>query len=249
VTVHRHLLHPLLALLGRAERDHVGVDWTGMNRVHPDFAAAEVDRCRLSQRTSRPPCHRTRRAGRNSRTRPRSIGATVPALARREREASQNAGAPAQPGEKPQEVLRRELMALDCNGLRTAAQADVVNQAFIYRPMTVQDVARQLDPAYAVAGERAEQLRKQTAEVAKSIAHYEGVVRSNRAAGDRRWQEMGFLRQVAHKTGAAGSLAQLERGPRAMGAGGTGQAGSASRRAGAAIAGREEDRGHGLRAH
>src|ERR1700737_1583355 len=42
VAVHRHLLHPLLALLGRTERDHVGVDWTGMNRVPPDFAAAEV---------------------------------------------------------------------------------------------------------------------------------------------------------------------------------------------------------------
>src|SRR3954453_3555782 len=47
VAVHRHLLHSFLALLGRAERDHVGVYWTGMNRVHPDFAAAEVDRCRF----------------------------------------------------------------------------------------------------------------------------------------------------------------------------------------------------------
>src|ERR671929_237084 len=43
VTVHRHLLHPLLALLGRTERDHVGIDWAGMNGVHPDFAAAKVD--------------------------------------------------------------------------------------------------------------------------------------------------------------------------------------------------------------
>src|SRR5439155_9301972 len=54
VAVHRHLLHPLLALLGRAERDHVGIDWTGMNRVHPDFAAAEVDRCRLGHAPQRP---------------------------------------------------------------------------------------------------------------------------------------------------------------------------------------------------
>src|SRR3954452_23628678 len=44
----------LLALLGRAERDHVGVGWTGMNRVHPDFAAAEVDRCRLGHAPQRP---------------------------------------------------------------------------------------------------------------------------------------------------------------------------------------------------
>src|SRR5436190_1651020 len=54
VTVHRHLLHPLVALLGRAERDHVGVDWTGMNRVHPDLAVAEVDRCRLGHTPQRP---------------------------------------------------------------------------------------------------------------------------------------------------------------------------------------------------
>jgi hypothetical protein len=123
-------------------------------------------------------------------------------LARRDRQASQDATVPGLPGEKPQDVLRRELMALDREGLRTAAQADVVNRAFIYRPMTAQDVARQLDPAYAAAADRAEQLRKETAELAKSVARYEGVLRSNQAAGDRRWQEMGFLRQVAHKTGA-----------------------------------------------
>ena len=124
------------------------------------------------------------------------------ALARRERQASQDAAVPVEPGERPQDVLRRELMALDRDGLRAVAQADVVNQAFIYRPVTVQDVARRLDPAYATAADRAEQLRKETAAVAKSIAHYEGVLRSNQAVGDRRWQEMGFLRQVAHKTGA-----------------------------------------------
>ena len=115
--------------------------------------------------------------------------------------------------------------------------------------MTAQDVARQLDPTYAVAADRAEQLRKQAAEVAKSIAHYEGVLQANQEAGDRRWQEMGFLRQVAHKTGARRDhwlslnedreqwaqeeLAKLD--PR-------------QRRAGAAIAGGGEDRGHGLRA-
>jgi Ti-type conjugative transfer relaxase TraA len=122
--------------------------------------------------------------------------------ARRERQASHDAAASAQSGERPQDVLRRELMALDRDGLRVAAQADVVNPGFAYRPMTVQDVARRLDPAYAAATDRAEQLRKETAAVAKSIAHYEGVRQANQAAGDRRWQEMGFLRQVAHKTGA-----------------------------------------------
>ena len=124
------------------------------------------------------------------------------ALARREREASQDAAMPAQPGERPQDLLRRELMTLDRAGLRAAAQADVVNPGFAYRPMTVQDVARQMDPAYAAAADRAEQLRKEAAEVAKSVVHYEGVLQSNQEAGDRRWQEMGFLRQVAHKTGA-----------------------------------------------
>jgi len=98
------------------------------------------------------------------------------------------------------------------------------------RPMTAQDVAWQLDPAYAAAADRAEQLRKETAAIAKSIAHYEGVRQASQAAGDRRWQEMGFLRQVAHKTGA--------RRDRWL-----------SLNAGAAIAGRGEDRGHGLRAH
>src|SRR5262249_28069132 len=124
------------------------------------------------------------------------------ALARQERQALQDVGGPAQPGERPQDVLRRELMALDRDGLRAAAQVDVINPGFAYRPMTVQDVARRLDPAYAAAADHAEQLRKETAEVAKSVAHYEGVLRSNQAVGDRRWQEMGFLRQVAHKTGA-----------------------------------------------
>ena len=94
-------------------------------------------------------------------------------------------------------------MALDRDGLRTAAQADVVNRAFINQLMTVQDVARQLDSAYAAAADRAEQLRKETAAIAKSIAHYEGLRQANQEAGDRRWQEMGFLRQVAHKTGMA----------------------------------------------
>ena len=92
-------------------------------------------------------------------------------------------------------------MALDRDGLRTAARADVVNPGFVQRPMTVKDLARQLDPAYAAATDRAEQLRKETAEVAKSIARYEGVLHANQEAGDRRWREMGFLRQVAHKTG------------------------------------------------
>jgi Ti-type conjugative transfer relaxase TraA len=123
-------------------------------------------------------------------------------LARRERQASLDAAAPAQPGERPQDALRRELMALDRDRLRAAAQADILNPGFMQRPLTPPDVARQLDPAYAAAADRAERLRKETAEVAKSVAHYEGVLQSNQEAGDRRWQELGFLRQVAHKTGA-----------------------------------------------
>jgi hypothetical protein len=102
-----------------------------------------------------------------------------------------------------QDILRRELMALDRGGLWSAAQVDIVNPGFMQRPMTAQDVARQLDSAYAAAADRAEQLRKQTAAIAKSIAHYEGLRQANQEAGDRRWQEMGFLRQVAHKTGMA----------------------------------------------
>jgi hypothetical protein len=196
--------------MARGEVKAASVAWATREEVTP---------ARTAREPASAPSHATRRAQQQDQAaaywrggRAEAARAAVPedglkakvreALARREQQASQNAAAPVQPREKPRDMLRRELMALDRDGLRAAARADVVNQAFIYRPMTAQDVARQMDPAYAAAADRAEHFRKETAAVAKSIAHYEGVLHANQEAGDRRWQEMGFLRQVAHKTGA-----------------------------------------------
>ena len=95
---------------------------------------------------------------------------------------------------------------MDRDGLRAAARADIVDPGFAQRPSTAQDVARQLDPAYAAAADRAAELRKEAAEVGKSIAHYEGVLQASQHQGDKRWRDMGFLRQVAHKTGARRDL-------------------------------------------
>jgi hypothetical protein len=177
----------------------------------------EVARLQTAHEQASAPSHATRRAQQWDQAEAHWRGRSEPsravpddrlkakvrdALARRERQAAPDAAAPAQPGERPQEGLRRELQALDRDGLWAVARADIVGPGFMQRPMTAQDVARRLDPAYAAAADRAEQLRKETAAIAKSIAHYEGVRQANQAAGDRRWQEMGFLRQVAHKTGA-----------------------------------------------
>jgi hypothetical protein len=38
--------------------------------------------------------------------------------------------------------------------------------------------------------------------VTKAIDHHEQVQRADQSQGDQRWQAMGFLRQVLHKTGA-----------------------------------------------
>jgi hypothetical protein len=67
--------------------------------------------------------------------------------------------------------------------------------------MTVRDAARLVDPAYAAAAERATLLREEAAQVEKSIRHYEGILHRDQEQGDKRWQEMGFVRQVMHKTG------------------------------------------------
>jgi hypothetical protein len=85
--------------------------------------------------------------------------------------------------------------------LREAARADRIGPVWNERPMTAQDAARLVDPVYAASADRTAQMRQEAAEVAKSIRHYEGVLHRDREQGDRRWQEMGFLRQVMHKTG------------------------------------------------
>jgi hypothetical protein len=67
--------------------------------------------------------------------------------------------------------------------------------------MTVQDAARLVDPAYAAAADRAALLREEATQVEKEIRHYAGVLRHDQQQGDKRSQEMGFVRQVMHKTG------------------------------------------------
>jgi hypothetical protein len=61
--------------------------------------------------------------------------------------------------------------------------------------------ARVVDPAYAAAADRTALLREEATQVEKEIRHYAGVLRHDQQQGDKRWQEMGFLRQVMHKTG------------------------------------------------
>jgi hypothetical protein len=79
--------------------------------------------------------------------------------------------------------------------------ANRVGPAWNERPMTVQDAARLVDPVYAASADRTAQMHREAAEVEKEIRYYAGVLRHDQEQGDKRWQEMGFVRQVMHKTG------------------------------------------------
>ncbi len=122
------------------------------------------------------------------------------ALERRQRKVDE----PAPPGETSREVLGRELLAMDRGALAAAARADRVGDAQLYteRGMTVPDVARLVDPAYAAAAERTTALRKEATETERAIQHYTGIQQSSQAEGDKRWRTMGFMRQAMHKSGA-----------------------------------------------
>lgn len=100
------------------------------------------------------------------------------------------------------EQLRLGLHALDRGALAEQARADQVGFTFSVRPMTVQDAARLVSRDYAAAADRAAGLRKAAAEVDGSINHHEQVQRAEQEGGDRRWREMGWLRQALHKSGA-----------------------------------------------
>ena len=100
------------------------------------------------------------------------------------------------------EPLRRELQTLDRSALAEAARADQVGVVWDTRPMTVQDAARLVSRDYATAADRASELRKAAAAVEKSIEYNERVQRAGQEQGNRRWQQMGFVRQVMHKTAA-----------------------------------------------
>jgi len=74
--------------------------------------------------------------------------------------------------------------------------------------MTVQDLARQLDRAYAAAADRPAQLRTEAAQMEKSIAHYEGVLESSRPEGDNaggRWTFRASSRTTPARAGITGS--------------------------------------------
>ena len=103
---------------------------------------------------------------------------------------------------EPQRQLRREMQALDRPALAEAARGDQVCRSYETRPMTVQDAARLVSLEYATAADRADGLRKSVAEVGKAIEYNERVQHSGREQGDRRWKEMGIVRQTMHKTGA-----------------------------------------------
>jgi hypothetical protein len=66
-----------------------------------------------------------------------------------------------------------------------------------------EDAAGQLQPAYAAAADRTALLCEEAAAVEKQIRHYENVVRHYTVEGDKRWHEMGFLRQAMHKAGVS----------------------------------------------
>jgi hypothetical protein len=149
-------------------------------------------RCRCREQQARPGVTRHQESARDS------LNVKVRAILEARQ---QGAAEQAQQDETSKEALRRELEALDRNALREAARADRVGPAWNERPMTVQDAARLVDPAYAAAADRTALLREEAAQVEKSIRQYEGVLRRDQEQGDRRWQEMGFLRQVMHKTG------------------------------------------------
>ncbi|HEY5305660.1 MAG TPA: AAA family ATPase, partial [Pseudolabrys sp.] len=99
------------------------------------------------------------------------------------------------------EQLRRELQTLDRSALAEAARADQVGVVWDTRPMTVQDAARLVSRDYAAAADRAAELRKAAAAAEKSIEYNERVQRAGQEQGNRRWQRMGFVRQVMHKSG------------------------------------------------
>jgi hypothetical protein len=177
--------------MARGEVKAASVAWATVDELMPELR--ERERHAAERREGR------RSAAARSPQAPRySLNAKVRAVLEARQ---QRAAEPAQRDDTPRPALRRELEALDRNALQEAARADRVGSAWNDRPMTVQDAARLVDPVYAAAADRTADLRNEATEVEKSIQHYEGVLRRDLVQGDRRWREIGFLRQVMHKTG------------------------------------------------
>lgn len=94
------------------------------------------------------------------------------------------------------DALRREMLALDRNALAKAARADLVGPAWQERPMTLTDAARLVSRDFVIAADRAAQLLDKATDVQTAVQHYEGVLCSSQDQGDKRWREMGLLRQA-----------------------------------------------------
>lgn len=62
--------------------------------------------------------------------------------------------------------------------------------------------AQLVDPAHAAAAAHATRLRDEAGVIEGSCAHHAELLWQYHAAGEKRWQEMGFVRQVLHKSGA-----------------------------------------------
>ena len=86
------------------------------------------------------------------------------------------------------------------NSSRSLLGFDVFDQAVFIRGVFVDD------RDFAVAADRATQLRNEAANIGKAIQHYESVLRAGQEQADERWREVGLLRQI--KVTLTGIIAQ-----------------------------------------
>jgi len=90
----------------------------------------------------------------------------------------------AEPGETPRKQLRRTFWLFDADMLNAIAGEDRVGQDSSRQSMTVQDVARLIDPAYAGVADRTAELRKELAGMEADIAFHEStLLQAGRKAG------------------------------------------------------------------
>ena len=112
--------------------------------------------------------------------------------------------AAARPAEPPTAMAREAMQVMarqmGRDELASMQHADRDVGSRYGRALTVQDVARRLDPAYAAAADRAGRLRDEARQLTQAMAAQDAAWRQGEAAGTQRWQEMGLLRQIAHKT-------------------------------------------------
>ncbi|MCB8878474.1 Ti-type conjugative transfer relaxase TraA [Acidisoma silvae] len=105
--------------------------------------------------------------------------------------------------ETRRDAVRRELQGYDDRSLDRVRDADKVRDrdAWRDRPMTVEDSARDISPAYAAAADRAGKLAEEAARNAKSIEHYTGVLNYHARVREELWQAMGAVARLAQRAG------------------------------------------------